>query len=390
MNHKWVLPLVVIAQFAATSLWFSGNAIYPILQLELGFNYEIAPKLTIAVQLGFIIGTLVYAIFMIPDRYAPSKVFFGSALSAAASNLVILFFQNYSTLFSSRLLIGFFLAGIYPVGMKIVKDWYPQGTGKSLGYLVGALVLGTSLPHFIKSQSLGVSWTFVIISTSVLAVIAGLIILLLVGDHPHRKQASAFSFKAFLSLFTNRMTNRASFGYFGHMWELYAFWAFVPLIITWFNEHNDLAINQSLWTFVIIGVGSVGCVVGGYLSRQLGSCRVSFFAMLFSGLCGVLSIFFFSFGPTLFLAIMLCWGFFVIMDSPQFSSVIADYAESRYLGSTLTIVNCIGFAITIGSIRMIEQLVQGDGNYFWVLAIGPILGLFPTGKVAFRKSFPQL
>ena len=385
-----VLVLIVLAQFAATSLWFSGNAIYPVLQTDLNFAFDITPRLTIAVQWGFIIGTLVYAIGMIPDRFSPAKVFMVSASLAAVANVSILFFTSFNELFLSRFLVGFFLAGIYPVGMKIVTDWVPKRVGKALGFLVGALVLGTSLPHFIKAQSLGVSWSVVIIVTSLLAVLAGLIIYKWVGDGPHRKKSSTFSLRAFISLFQNRMTNRASFGYFGHMWELYTFWAFTPAILTLFNQINQTHLPISTMSFAIIGVGSIGCVIGGYLAKRYGSCRVAFFSMLFSGACGLLTVFFFSFSQPLFLGVMLIWGFLVVADSPQFSSVIADYADKQYLGSTLTIVNSIGFAITIGSIRLVEYLMQTDQNFFWVLAIGPLLGLYPTGKVAFRANFPSL
>ena len=390
MKYNRILILIVIAQFLATSVWFAGNAIYSSLQVDLGLSFDLAPKLTVAVQWGFIIGTLVYAIAMIPDRYSPAKVFFSSTILAAISNLLILLPLGFEGIYITRFLVGFFLAGIYPVGMKIVTDWFLTGAGKSLGFLVGALVLGTSLPHFIKSQSIGFSWEIVIITTSLLAVLSGFIVYRFVGDGPFRKKANAFSLQGFFSIFKNKMINRASFGYFGHMRELYAFWAFTPIILAIFNEVNQTSINVPLWTFIIIGVGAIGCVIGGSLSKQYGSCRIAFFAMVFSASCALLSILFFGFNEVVFLGIMLIWGFFVVMDSPQFSSVIADYSEKEYVGSTLTIVNSIGFGITIVSIQLVAFLVENNQNFFWVLAIGPILGLYPTSKVAFRANFPEL
>lgn len=389
-GQQKVLIKLIVAQFAATSLWFAGNAIYADVQVARGILQEITPTLTIAVQVGFIIGTLVYAIWMIPDRYSPAKVFLVSGILAAFSNLLMLLDFPLWGLFFSRFLVGFFLAGIYPVGMKIASDWYKKNLGSALGFLVGALVLGTSFPHFLKARTTGLPWELVVMGTSLLALLGGFLVYFFVGDGPNRKKAAQFSFGVFKGMFKNQMFNRASFGYFGHMWELYAFWAFVPLMISFFNSKNGIVGSSSFYSFLVIAIGALGCVVGGLLSKKYGSCRIAFFAMLTSALCALSSGFIFGFSPELFLAILMIWGFAVIADSPQFSSVIADYADPRYLGSALTIVNSIGFALTVLSIELMDRLSFMEEKRFWFLAIGPILGLIPTGKIAFRKNFPKL
>ena len=385
-----ILPLLVLSQFAATSVWFAGNAIYPELQQHLNLGFDITSRLTIAVQLGFIIGTLVYAILMIPDRFSPAKVFMVSAILAALFNVILVFSPPFWALFASRFIVGLFLAGVYPVGMKIASDWYPKFLGQALGFLVGALVIGTSFPHFIKTMSLGFTWQVVIVATSALAIISGLLVQYGLGDGPHRKAAKQFSFRAFLEMFKSKMFNRAAFGYFGHMWELYTFWAFAPLLITYFNDLSGKALNVSLWAFLTIAAGGLGCVIGGIYSKRMGSCRVAFVSLGVSSLCGLGSVFFFSLPASIFLPLILVWGFFVVMDSPQFSSVIADYAPREFLGSALTIVNSIGFALTIVSLEVTDRLAFLEEHRFWVLAIGPLIGLIPTGQIAFRKSFPEL
>lgn len=389
-SPKRILVWIVVAQFAATSLWFAGNAILGELQKELQITSDITSSLTIAVQLGFIIGTLSYAIFMIPDRFCPAKVFFVSAVSAALINLLIIFYLNYWSLLGARFLTGFFLAGIYPVGLKIASDWFKKSLGNALGFLVGALVLGTAFPHLIRTFSMDLPWQAVVITTSALAIGGGLIVNYLVGDGPYRTISSGFSFKVFFSLFSKKKFNRAALGYFGHMWELYAFWAFVPYLIHQYSDSNMAGLNTSYWSFIVIAVGALGCIIGGLYSKRLGSCRVAFFALLISGLCALLVPFTTYLSPAIFLIFIMIWGFFVIMDSPQFSSVIADYAPSEYLGSALTIVNCLGFALTIVSIELLSYL-EFLGDYrFLFLAIGPIIGLIPTGKIAFRPNFPAL
>ena len=375
-----ILPVIIISQFFCTSLWFAGNGVMS--DLVLGFNLARSAlgHLTSAVQFGFILGTLIFAFFTIVDRFSPSKVFFISALIGALCNLGLLWEDNtLQSLFLFRFFTGFFLAGIYPVGMKIAADYYKEGLGKSLGFLVGALVLGTALPHFLKNITLHFDWKYVLIFISGLAVLGGLFLYMLVPDGPYRKASQHLDIKVFSKIFQNKELRSAAFGYFGHMWELYAFWAFVPVMLTTYKSmHAGATFNISLLSFMIIGVGFVSCSIGGALSQRYGSKRVAFFTLVSSGMCCLLSPLLFSIeSDALFLAFLLFWGMTVIADSPMFSSLVANNAEPNIKGTALTLVNCIGFSITIVSIQLINYLTISfdPASIYWVLALGPLLGL---------------
>ena len=373
----YILPLIVLSQFAGTSLWFAGNAILPDVQQQLHIR-STTGNITSVVQFGFIVGTLAFAIFAIADRFDPSKVFFVSSALAALANLAIIWFvKSTATLFVLRFVTGFFLAGIYPVGMKIASDWYEKGLGKALGYLVGALVIGTAFPHLLKSNLYRLPWKEVLVFTSCFAFIGGLIIVLFVGDGPYQKPATHFQASAMFRVFRSPDFRSAAFGYFGHMWELYTFWAFVPVMLL-FYDSNHQTTNIPLWSFVIIAIGGISCVMGGYASQKIGSARVAFYSLLCSGICCLASFCFFKLPLPLFILLMLVWGFFVIADSPQFSALVSQTAMPEYRGTALTIVTSIGFAITIGSVQLLNNAYDTwtkTNVVFLLLAPGPILGL---------------
>ncbi len=351
---------------------------------DLALNFQLPASalanLTSAVQFGFICGTLVFALLSIADRYSPSKVFFFSAILGALLNLgTILEGNTMISLLAFRFFTGFFLAGIYPVGMKIAADYYQKGLGKSLGFLVGALVLGTAFPHLLKTITTTLPWRLVLIITSSLAFIGGSLMLLLVPDGPFRKASQKLDLTSFLKVFKNKKFRSAAFGYFGHMWELYAFWAFVPvMLMTFQNEHPDLALNNSLWSFIIIGSGGISCVIGGYLSQSFGTKKTAMAALLLSGICCLISPIIFQMNSIILLLVFLIfWGLVVIADSPLFSTLVAQNATPEIKGTALTIVNCIGFSITIFSIQLLNKLnFTMDPKFIYLaLAIGPIFGL---------------
>jgi MFS family permease len=373
-----ILPLIVLSQFAGTSLWFVGNAILPDIQRSLNIQTNAPGDITSVVQLGFIAGTLIFAIFSIADRITSAKVFFVSSLIAALSNVSIIWFEkNMTGLYVLRFLTGFFLAGIYPVGMKIASDWYEKNLGKALGFLVGALVLGTAFPHLLRSSLYALPWKQVLVYTSVFAFIGGLLILLFVGEGPYRKPATRFQFSGMLQIFRSADFRAAAFGYFGHMWELYTLWAFIPYIFSFYNSSSHQALNVPLWSFIIIAAGGVGCIAGGYISQKAGSSRVAFFALLISGLCSLCSFAFFHLPIVIFIPAVILWGITVAADSPQFSTLVAKTAIAQYKGTALTIVTCIGFAITIVSIQFITRLENWlkIDSLFVLLAPGPLIGL---------------
>ena len=335
---------------------------------------------TSSVQLGFILGTLVFAILTIADRFSPSKVFFWSSLAAAACNVSVIYAgHSMAALLSLRLLTGFFLAGIYPVGMKISADHFGPSLGRALGFLVGALVLGTAFPHFIRSMGLHVAWTVVFVATTILVLAGGTLILLFVPDGPYRQKSAGFDASAIFSVFKSPVSRAPALGYFGHMWEVYTFWAFAPVMLAGYAAlHPGVVINIPLWSFIVIGSGSVGCGIGGALSQRYGSRTIALVSLAISGVCCLLSplAFYASFAG--FVLFLLVWGLTVAPDSPMFSALVAQNTIAESKGTALTIVNCIGFAITIVSIQLLSMLMSAASiQYLFLLIVpGPAMGLW--------------
>lgn len=385
-----ILPLIVLSQFAGTSLWFAGNAILPDIRQQLGIESSSPASITSFVQFGFIAGTLVFAILAIADRFKPSQVFFVSSLIAATSNLSVIWLaKDSSSLLALRFITGFFLAGIYPVGMKIAADWYEKGLGTALGWLVGALVLGTAFPHLLKGALQDIPWQNVIGFTSLFAIAGGLMMLLFVQEGPARKKGQSFHPKNIAAIFRSKDFRSASFGYFGHMWELYTFWAFVPLLLAW-NKEAAAQYNIPFWSFIIIGTGCLGCIAGGYLSQKAGSAKVAFYSLLTSGCCCLLSFLVPGLPAPLLLGFLLTWGAAVVADSPQFSALVAQTAPPEYKGTALTLVTSIGFAITIASLQLISSLAGPAGDLenkaiFILLGIGPVTGLLFLYRLLRKK-----
>lgn len=374
-----VLPLIVISQFFCTSLWFAGNGVSDNIIDSFQLEPQVVSYLTSSVQFGFILGTLAFALFSIADKFPPSKIFFVCALFGSLFNLGILIENN--TLFSLltfRFLTGISLAGIYPIGMKIAADYFDKGLGKSLGWLVGALVLGTAFPHFLKLISGNYSWEYVILATSTFAILGGILILLFVPKGPYYKVNSKTNIKDLITIFKNSKFLQAAIGYFGHMWELYAFWTFTPILLATYNKINPgIHLSIPFYSFIIIGSGSLACILGGYLSSYFGLKKTATYFLVLSGLCCLLSPFIFSSSPIVFVSFLSFWGLVVIADSPLFSTLVATNTEPETKGTALTIINSIGFAITIVSIQLLSYLQSSTESHyiFLLLAVGPIIGV---------------
>jgi predicted MFS family arabinose efflux permease len=347
-------------------------------------NIDDTGIVTSAIQLGFITGTLLFALLSISDRYSPRKLFLICSILGAISNLLIYFIAyDLFSLLVLRFITGFFLTGIYPIGMKIAAGYYKKGLGNAIGLLVGALVLGTAFPHLIKSIGGSLPWQQVIFVISTSSVIGGITMYLLVEDGPYISSGIRFNPKAVIKLFKYKELRSSALGYFGHMWELYTFWALIPVILFYYLKMNLAKLNFSFWSFVIIAFGSVGCIVGGMISNKIGSAKVAFIQLALSCICCLISPFIFDTSAPFFLTFLIFWGIVVVGDSPQYSAIIALEAPKELVGSGLTLVNSIGFAITILSLWFVYQFLDmiNISHALMILALGPILGLISMKKL---------
>jgi len=376
------LALITVAQVLVLALWFSGTAAGPGMLREAS---EAIPSfqawLTSAVQAGFVIGTLVSATLSLPDRVDPRLVFAMSAVAGAAVNAAILVLPlGTAADIAARMLTGVALAGVYPVGMKLAAGWADKAdTGLVVGLLVGGLTLGSASPHLVNALG-GLDWRLTLGAASAAAMLgAGMIGLVRLG--PRHAAASRFDPAAALFLWRDRGTRLACLGYLGHMWELYAMWAWVGAYLAasfalW--RGGDPAPGQAaLATFAVIGVGAVGCVAAGAVADRIGRVQVTAAAMAVSGLCCLLAGPLFGAHPAVIVALCLIWGIAVVADSAQFSASIAELARPGLTGTMLTLQTCFGFALTLVTIHLMPVMIAwaGWGAAFAVLSAGPLLGI---------------
>jgi MFS family permease len=378
--------LIVIAELMGTSLWFSINGVADNLIDSWNINLAGIGILTNAVQLGFVAGTLVFALSGIADRFKPSHLFAVCALLGAVFNAAFALLADSLWIGSClRFLVGICLAGIYPIGMKLIMTWDPQKASSRIAQLVGMLTIGTAIPHATRYFGVDWPWQEVILLSSFLALIAMGVIFWL-GDGPHLKLGSASRVKlsGFRELFAIAEYRRSALGYFGHMWELYAFWALVPfLIASSYSVQNP--INLSGLAFAVIGIGAIGCFIGGQLSKSIGGVKVASSALALSGICCLLYPWISGLPLWAQILFWLIWGMSVIADSPQFSALSAQACPPEIVGTALTIQNAIGFTITMISIQISTVVLPLMGHYItWLLLPGPVLGLIFLNRISRR------
>ncbi|MCB1961390.1 MAG: MFS transporter [Rhodocyclaceae bacterium] len=372
-----VVPVIVIAELFGGSLWFAANAAADDLIAAWGIGAADIGRLTNAVQLGFIVGTLGFALSGLADRFAASRIFAVCALFGALANAAFaLLASGMESALALRFAVGLSLAGVYPLGMKLVVSWVPERAGNALAQLVGMLTLGTALPHGIRLAGSQWPWQAVLLVASALALVAAAMIFAL-GDGPHLKRradAPPLRLGRVLTAFRIPAFRASALAYFGHMWELYALWTLVPLLVAG-TALGTLAPVSAL-AFAIIGVGTLGCIGGGLVSRRTGSAPVAAVALATSALCCALFPVMADAAAMPLLALMLLWGASVVADSPHFSALSARACPPEIVGSALALQNAIGFAITLVSIGWGTAVVDAWGaQVAWLLLPGPLLGL---------------
>ena len=365
-------------RWQALSTWFSATAVAPEIARDLLLSPGQTAWLTNAVQGGFVVGALIASFFALADVWPMRWLLAVGAISAGLSNGAILLDVGQGGAALSRFATGLSLALVYPTAMKYIGTWFISGRGLAMGAVVGALTFGSALPHLVRATGLGLDWRFVIAATSLACLVAAALFLSL-REGPHQFRSAGFRLGHLRRVVRNRAVMLANFGYFGHMWELYALWG-------WFLAYAGAAraaglgiANASLLTFAAIATGALGCIFGGWLADRLGRCLTSALAMAVSGSCAVLIGFVYG-GPTsLFVIVALIWGFSAVADSAQFSAAVTEVADPALVGASLAFQMGVGFAITIVAVWLLPQIAEFAGGWRWafsVLAIGPFLGIW--------------
>jgi MFS family permease len=373
-----MLAATAIAQFLGMTLWFSATAAAPAIAAELSLSRSGTAWLTMAVQAGFVIGTLASALLNLSDVVNARRLFAAGCVAGAAANAAIAYAGGAGQVIALRVATGAALACVYPPGLKIAAGWFAERRGTALGVLVGALTIGSAFPHLLAWGAQAVAWRVLLMISSSLAVVGGAIVLAVVRDGPYVTASAPFDPRAARDAIRNRGVRLATLGYLGHMWELYAMWTWMPAFAAASIAAGGGAAGRmgSLVAFVAIASGAAGCVLAGLWADAWGKARIAGLAMLTSAACAASASLVFGGPVPLLFALAVVWGCSVVADSAQFSALVAEFSPRTHVGTALTLQTCAGFLLTLATLRGLPIVADAVGWQwtFLVLVPGPILG----------------
>jgi MFS family permease len=402
-SWRWVqLGLLAIVELLAMALWFSASSVAPALKEAWNLSDGKAAWLTISVQLGFVVGALVSAVLNLPERAVPQRLMAFCALAGALFTFVIAksIDDDYArggdgfwAVVWLRFWTGAMLAGVYPVGMKVMASWFVRGRGLAIGVLVGALTVGSASPHLINALPLeawsqryfdgAAAWRMVMMIASASAVVSAGIAALFVRVGPNLPVATRFDWRYFVRVWTEPALRRANFGYLGHMFELYAMWTWAPqLVLASYAAAGWSSVTARVAAFGTVAIGGVGCVIAGLAADRAGRCWTTIVSLVISGGCALVAGSLID-QPKILTVVCMVWGFAVVADSAQFSAAISELCDPQFVGTALTIQTCAGFLLTTLTIRAVPTLQERLG---WpaalaLLAIGPVFGIYHMARL---------